>query len=84
VHAKYLTIDSDVALIGSANIDIRSFALNAEIGILFYDARVVADLRRIQEGYFAQSTLLTAEAWSRRPLAARTMQGIARLADSFL
>ena len=84
LHAKYLTIDSDVALIGSANIDIRSFALNAEIGILFYDARVVAGLRRIQEGYFAQSALLTAEAWSRRPLAARTMQGVARLADSFL
>jgi cardiolipin synthase len=84
LHAKYLTVDSDVALIGSANIDIRSFALNAEIAILFYDARVVAELRRIQEGYFAHSTLLTAEEWGRRPLAARTLQGVARLADSFL
>jgi cardiolipin synthase len=84
LHAKYLTIDDDVALIGSANIDIRSFALNAEIGILFYDAEVVAELRRIQEGYFAHSVLLAAEEWGRRPLAARTLQGIARLADSFL
>jgi cardiolipin synthase A/B len=84
LHAKYLTIDEEVALIGSANIDIRSFALNAEIGVLFYDARIVADLRRIQEGYFLNSTLLTAEEWGRRPLAARTLQGIARLADSFL
>jgi cardiolipin synthase len=84
LHAKYLTIDSDVALIGSANIDIRSFALNAEIGILFYDVKVVERLRLIQEGYFAHSVLLTVEEWSRRPLAARTLQGIARLADSFL
>jgi cardiolipin synthase len=84
LHAKYLTIDSDVAHIGSANIDIRSFALNAEIGILIYDAKVVAELRRIQEGYFAHSALLTAEEWGRRPLASRTMQGVARLADSFL
>jgi len=84
LHAKYLTIDSDVAHIGSANIDIRSFALNAEIGILFYDANVVAGLRRIQAGYFAHSALLTAEEWGRRPLAARTLQGVARLADSFL
>jgi cardiolipin synthase len=84
LHAKYLTIDNDVALIGSANIDIRSFALNAEIGILFYDAKVVALLRQIEERYFAHSTLLNAEEWGRRPLAARTLQGVARLADSFL
>jgi cardiolipin synthase len=84
LHAKYLTIDDDVALVGSANIDIRSFALNAEISMLFYDAALVGKLRHIQEGYFAQSQLLRAEEWSRRPLAARTVQGIARLADSFL
>jgi cardiolipin synthase len=84
LHAKYLTIDNDVALIGSANIDIRSFALNAEIGIIFYDAGVVAELRRIQNGYFSHSTLLRAEDWGRRPLAIRTLQGVARLADSFL
>jgi cardiolipin synthase len=84
LHAKYLTIDNDVAHIGSANIDIRSFALNAEIGLLFYDAKVLGELRRIQEGYLANSVQLTAEEWSRRPLAARTLQGVARLADSFL
>ena len=84
LHAKYMTIDHEVALIGSANIDIRSFALNAEIEIMFYDARVVAELRRIQERYFAHSTLLTTEEWARRPLVAQTLQGIARLADSFL
>lgn len=84
LHAKYLTIDNDIALIGSANIDIRSFALNAEIGMVVYDAGVVASLRRIQETYFANSALLDAAQWSRRPLVNRTVQGIARLADSFL
>ena len=81
---NYLTIDRDVALVGSANIDIRSFALNAEIGIMFYDTKVVESLRRLEEGYFANSILLTAAEWGRRPLLSRTMQGIARLADSFL
>ena len=84
LHAKNLTIDNDVALIGSANIDIRSFALNEEISLLFYDPGVVAALHRIQDTYLAQSTLLDAAEWRRRPLAARTAQGIARLADSFL
>jgi hypothetical protein len=41
-------------------------------------------LRRIQEGYFAHSILLTAEAWAKRPAGSRILQGIARLADSFL
>lgn len=84
LHAKYLTIDSEVAIVGSANIDIRSFALNAEIELMFYDAGVVAELRRIQDAYFAHSALLDAQEWNRRPLLSRTAQGIARLADSFL
>jgi cardiolipin synthase len=84
LHAKHLTVDDDIALVGSSNIDIRSFALNEEISLLFYGPGVVAELRRVQEGYFARGAPLTAEQWSRRPLAARTMQGVARLADSFL
>ena len=70
-HAKNLTIDNDVALVGSANIDIRSFALNEEISLLFYDRGVVAELHRIQDGYLAHSALLTAEwgaaRWPRAP-----------------
>jgi len=84
LHAKYFTIDSEVAVIGSANIDIRSFALNAEIEIVFYDPDLVAQMRRIQDRCFAQSKLLTPEEWDRRPLPSRVIQGIARLADSFL
>jgi cardiolipin synthase len=84
LHAKHLTIDDDVALIGSANIDIRSFALNAEICMMIYDAKVVSELCRIQEAHFTNSALLTAEEWGRRSLPARTLQGVARLADSFL
>jgi cardiolipin synthase len=84
LHAKNLTIDRDVALVGSANVDIRSFALNEEISLLFYDPGVVAELHRIQDGYLANSALLDAGQWRDRPLATRTAQGVARLADSFL
>jgi len=55
LHAKNLTIDGDVALVGSANIDIRSFALNEEISMLFYDSGVVSELHRIQDGDIARS-----------------------------
>ena len=84
LHAKHLSIDGELALIGSTNIDIRSFALNAEINILIYNADVVAQLRAVQERYFAHSRQLTAEEWQKRSLTKRTIQGVARLADSLL
>jgi cardiolipin synthase len=43
LHAKHLTIDEEVALIGSTNMDIRSFALNAEANLVIYDPSVVQE-----------------------------------------
>jgi cardiolipin synthase A/B len=84
LHAKHLTVDNTVALVGSTNIDIRSFALNAEIILVIYDPEVVAHLRVLQEKYFAHSEVLTAQDWERRPLLLKVAQNTARLADSFL
>ncbi len=84
LHAKHLSIDNDIVLIGSTNIDIRSFALNAEFNLLIYDRQVVANLREIQERYFANSRQLTCEEWQRRHWLTRPLQRIARLADSLL
>jgi cardiolipin synthase len=84
LHAKHLTVDGSVALVGSTNIDIRSFALNAEILLVIYDPEVVANLRALQEKYFAHSDVLTAQDWERRSLLLKVAQNTARLADSFL
>lgn len=84
LHAKHLTIDDEIALIGSTNMDIRSFALNAEINLVVYDRSVVQELRRLQEGYFANSERLNATTWENRPLVDRVVQNTARLMDSFL
>jgi cardiolipin synthase len=84
LHAKHLTIDKDIALIGSTNMDIRSFALNAEVNLLVYDSAVVQQLRAVQERYFANSEILKTATWKRRLLGARVVQNTARLMDSFL
>ncbi len=84
LHAKHLSIDDDIAFIGSTNIDIRSFALNSEINMVIYDPEVVAELRAVQEKYFAHSEVLDAEEWERRPLLLKVAQNTARLADSLL
>ena len=84
LHAKHLTIDDSIALIGSSNMDIRSFMLNAEVMLVVYDREVVADLRRIEQRYFADATELTLSAWRSRPRLQRVLQNVARLADSLL
>ena len=84
LHAKLLTIDDHVALTGSTNMDIRSFALNAEINLLIYDRQVVEQLKVIQEDYFRNSDLLTREQWSKRSVLEKVAHNTARLMDSFL
>jgi cardiolipin synthase A/B len=71
-------------VLGTTNIDIRSFALNAEVSLIVYDRAVAADLARVQARYFANSDPLVADEWSRRPLIAKVAQNVARLADSLL
>lgn len=84
LHAKHLTVDEDIALLGSTNMDIRSFALNAEINLLVYDPAVVRAIREIQERYLMHSESLTAAGWRNRTLWEKVLQNSARLADSLL
>ena len=84
LHAKHLSVDDDIAVIGSSNIDMRSFTLNEEAMVVFYDRGVVRDLKAIQERYFRDSDLLDPEVWRRRPPLKQTAQQLARLVDSVL
>jgi len=84
LHAKHASIDHDVAMIGSSNLDIRSFALNSEVSLLAYDAGVVAELSKIEERYMAGSELLTLERWRQRNPVRRWVQNIARLTDTLI
>jgi cardiolipin synthase len=71
LHTKSLTLDGEITLIGSANMDRRSFELNYENNILFYDPSLTAAMRQRQDSYIAQSNLITGEmvanwGWQRR------------------
>src|SRR3984957_15901136 len=61
LHTKSLTLDGEITLIGSANMDRRSFELNYENNILFYDPALTAEMRRRQDTYLAHSHPVTAE-----------------------
>jgi cardiolipin synthase len=71
LHTKSLTLDGEVTLIGSANMDRRSFELNYENNILFYDPALTAEMRRRQDAYLARSHPVTAEMVARWPVTRR-------------
>ncbi len=67
LHTKSLTLDGEVTLIGSANMDRRSFDLNYENNILLCDPAVTAEMRARQDSYMAQSKPVRpdeVDAWS--------------------
>ena len=84
LHAKHMSIDDDVALIGSSNLDIRSFALNAEVSVLIYDRAVIAELKKIQDTYLQHTDRVTMEERRALPLPSRALENLARLTDSLL
>ncbi len=67
LHAKTITMDTSISLIGSANLDRRSFDLNFENNILFCDEALTAALQKRQHSYLENATQVTTqdvESWS--------------------
>ncbi|WP_395245269.1 cardiolipin synthase [Agromyces sp. MMS24-K17] len=82
LHAKHLSIDDDVAVIGSSNMDIRSFNLNFEISLLVRGKTFVADMREVEAGYRAIGRELTLAEWEQEPGTATFLDGVARLTSA--
>ena len=61
LHSKTMIVDGRVGLIGSANLDRRSFELNFENNILFADEELASAIRERQTQYLADSNQITLE-----------------------
>src|SRR5690242_3597923 len=76
LHAKTMVVDRRVGLIGSANLDRRSFELNFENNILFEDREFACELRARQDEYLAQCDRVTREDVERYGLGLRLWQNL--------
>ena len=63
LHSKHFSVDDDVAVIGSSNMDMRSFALNYEVSLMLTGGDIVARFREVEDSYRAVSRELTLEEW---------------------
>jgi cardiolipin synthase len=82
LHAKHFSIDDDVAVIGSSNMDMRSFGLNSEISMMVHSRSFVTEMREVEQGYRELSTQLTLEKWEQEPVRRTTLDGLARLTSA--
>ena len=84
LHAKSVLVDREVALVGSTNMDYRTFQLHYECGVLLYNSPVVEELLEDMDHIMAESTLYTLEMWRKRPLLRRATASILRLGAIWL
>ncbi|MCB9026141.1 MAG: hypothetical protein H6625_07490 [Bdellovibrionaceae bacterium] len=71
LHSKTFTLDGKPSLIGSANMDRRSFDLNYENNILLYDPNMTNQLRDLQFEYLEKANLITLQDVNNWPLKRR-------------
>lgn len=79
LHAKTMVVDDDLAVVGSSNMDLRSFTLNMEVSLILYGADAVQPLRTVVEAYAASSDPQRLQDWRERPLGKRLIENLARL-----
>jgi len=76
LHAKTMIVDRRVGLIGSANLDRRSFELNFENNILFDDEGFACTIRAQQDQFLAQCDHITHDAVEQYGLGLRLWQNL--------
>ncbi len=79
LHAKHFSVDDRVAVVGSSNMDMRSFALNYEVVMMMTGPEIVARLAQVQDTYRALSTELTLAEWQARKRGSRYLDNVMRL-----
>lgn len=82
LHSKHFSIDEDIAVIGSSNMDMRSFSLNKEISLLVRGKSFVKQMRDVEDRYRADSRQLTMEEWRKQSLWSTVLDNLARLTSA--
>jgi cardiolipin synthase len=84
LHTKSVTVDSELSLFGSLNLDPRSLHLNFEITLCVYDRDFTATLRRLQQSYVERCTPFDLAAWQKRSVMRRLAEDTGRLLSPLL
>ena len=84
VHAKTMVTDGSIAIIGTANMDQRSFDLNFEVNAMVYDTDIASQLRNIFFDDLKDAEIIDVTAWNERPWYKLLIEQAARLISPLL
>lgn len=84
VHAKTMVIDDNLAIVGSANMDYRSFDLNFEVNAMVYSQSIAKQLTDVFYNDIKDADLIDAEVWLNRPTYVLLWERAVRLLSPFL
>jgi len=84
LHSKTITIDNDFSLIGSVNLDMRSFWLNFELTLFVYNKEFTGRLRAVQQKYIQSSVLLDHKHFNQRSFFSRLKENCALIVGPLL
>ena len=79
LHAKSVMVDREVALVGSTNMDYRTFHLHYECAALMYNSPVVEELLEDMDGIISTSHSYTLEEWNKRSWLRRSFASVLKL-----
>ena len=82
LHSKCMSIDDETAVIGSSNMDMRSFGLNLEVSMMVRGEEFVQELRQVEDQYRSLSRQLTLDEWLKQPLRSTVLDNLARLTSA--
>jgi cardiolipin synthase len=84
IHSKTMVSDQQLSVIGTANMDNRSFELNFEVNAVIYDNDTAAEMTRIFYQDLKESKKINAEEWDKRPLYKQLPEKLGRLLSPLL
>lgn len=84
VHAKTLIADGKLTMIGTANMDYRSFDLNFEVNVIVYDTETTEKMRAVFFDDIKNAEKINAEKWGRRKFHVELFEKVAALFSPFL
>ena len=84
MHAKTMIADRKIAVVGTANMDHRSFDLNFEVNAIVYDSEIANELADFFENDLKNSIKINANEWEGRPVYHKLLNKIARLVSPLL
>lgn len=85
LHSKFLLIDDDVTIIGSSNMDARSFAMNLEVSMFIVDRAFTQTMYDLEiSDYRANSVEVDRQEWMERSLGQKYLENVCRLTSSLL